>query len=615
MKSLYRLRILLILFVALALVSQCTKKDEPLPVTLPKVTTQPVTSITKNSAVSGGTVTSNGNGTITEQGIVWGLNSGVTDSSPLKALASVGSTLPDNFSGNISNLAAGTTYFVRAFATNSAGTAYGQELSFTTGSLVAATVTTAAATEIQFFAAKVNGEVTSSGDGPIAEKGFVFKTSTGPTIADNKVVVAGNTTGAFFAYLTNLTPSTKYYVKAYAKTVVGTSYGSEINFTTTPGADLAVNFDGTNDYIHINDNAAFDLTTNYTLEAWIKLDNYKSLGGIISKYQTAGSNGYMLRLSQNFPYDEISFDGMLTQNLDLALNKWYHVAAVKSGSLRTLYINGSKVPLTGSPDFASPSANSDYLGIGVDYGSRFFDGTIDEVRIWNVARTQAQIDASWDAVLTGTETGLVGYYRMFSDATAAATNTGKALVVDFSNTKVHGTMVNFLLSGSSSNWVAKYSKPVLTIGQSYMGGKIAYIDATGHHGIIAALSDATDNDWWQGAVINIATANAIGTGQANTNAILSAYTGPFCGSFVYCFAAAECDAYISGGFDDWYLPSIDELVHVINNSAVIGGFGDVYYWSSSQYTLANSLAIGVADKVVYQIDKFAVLGIRPVRSF
>jgi hypothetical protein len=148
-----------------------------------------------------------------------------------------------------------------------------------------------------------------------------------------------------------------------------------------------------------------------------------------------------------------------------------------------------------------------------------------------------------------------------------------------------------------------------------MGGKIAYIDASGHHGIIAATSDVTDNDWWQGSAINITTTNAIGAGLANTNAINTAYTGPFCGTFTYCFAASECAAQMIGGYDDWYLPSIDELVQVMNNSAVIGGFGDVYYWSSSQYTVANALGVGTSDKVVYQIDKFAVLGVRPVRSF
>lgn len=576
MKYLQHTRKLLLVVMVLALLSHCTKQDEPLPVTLPTITTSPVTSITKFAAVSGGTVTSNGNGTITEQGIVWSTSSGVTDSSPFKALAAVGSSLPDKFTSNIPSLAAGTTYFVRAFATNSAGTAYGQELSFVTGALEAATVTTSAATEVQFFAARVDGVVTSAGDGPVSERGFVFKTSAGPTVADSKVT-AGTGTGAFFAYLTGLTPSTKYYVRSFATTVVGTSYGAEINFTTTAGADLAANLDGTNDYIRMNDNAAFDLTTNYTLEAWIKLDSYKSLGGIISKYQSLGANGYTLRLSSAAPYDEINFDGMVTQNLNLVLGKWYHVAAVKSGATRSLYINGSKVPLTGTPDFTNASANSDFLGIGVDYTDRYFDGTIDEVRIWNIARTQAQIDAAWDVVLTGTETGLVGYYRMFADAAASASNTGKTLVVDFSKTKVHGTMVNFTLSGGSSNWLANYTKPVLTLGQAYLGGAIAYIDASGHHGFIVTTSDQYSGSTiaWSTILGNIGTQPGLTAGASNTSMIVN-----FVGSSTT-YAARVCQDLVLNSYDDWYLPSKDQLEKMEDMDHLIGNLTG-WYWSSTE---------------------------------
>ena len=74
--------------------------------------------------------------------------------------------------------------------------------------------------------------------------------------------------------------------------------------------DHAIRFDGINDHIIISDHPDFDLTSSYTLEAWIFPESFSWLSGIISKYHTNGSNGYMLRLSQNAPYNGIGFDAL-----------------------------------------------------------------------------------------------------------------------------------------------------------------------------------------------------------------------------------------------------------------------------------------------------------------
>ncbi len=97
------------------------------PVDLPQVTTAAVTSVTKTSAVSGGTLTYNGGGTISERGIVWGLNADPTVSDN-KIVGAADTTYTDTISG----LAMNTTYHVRAYAVNSAGIAYGADISFTT---------------------------------------------------------------------------------------------------------------------------------------------------------------------------------------------------------------------------------------------------------------------------------------------------------------------------------------------------------------------------------------------------------------------------------------------------------------------------------------------------
>ena len=94
------------------------------------------------------------------------------------------------------------------------------------------------------------------------------------------------------------------------------------------GQDNSLNFDGNNDYILIPDNASLDLTTNYTIEAWIFPESFSWLAGIVSKYHTNAANGYMLRLTFQAPYTGLGFDERVTSTGILSSNQWYHVAAV-----------------------------------------------------------------------------------------------------------------------------------------------------------------------------------------------------------------------------------------------------------------------------------------------
>ncbi len=221
----------------------------------------------------------------------------------------------------------------------------------------------------------------------------------------------------------------------------------------------ALHFDGNDDYVTIPDSDLLDLTDAYTLECWIKLDSFNELAGIISKYHSNDSDGYLLRLSNSsdFPaYSGLDFDGMTTSNGVLSINKWYHIAAVKNGSVRKLYVNGVEQPLSGTP--LTVKANSDPLTIGVDYlpASRHFNGTIDEVRIWNTARTQEQVQGNMYRNLSPTSSGLVAYYKM-DTGTPGGNNTGLTQVLNETRPDHHGEAIFFDLTGSTSNWVAGFS--------------------------------------------------------------------------------------------------------------------------------------------------------------
>jgi len=204
---------------------------------LPEVTTAEVTNITQTAAKGGGEVTSDGGTTVTERGICWSTNHNPTVSG---SHANSG-TGTGSFTCNMNNLNAHTTYYVRAYATNSRGTAYGAEVSFNT-SANPPTVSTGAVTSITTSSATGNGSIVSDGGNAVTERGFCWSTSHNPSITGTHVVAEGDAND-FSAALTNLSPNTTYYVRAYATNGTGTAYGDEVQFTTlsisVPGVTTA----------------------------------------------------------------------------------------------------------------------------------------------------------------------------------------------------------------------------------------------------------------------------------------------------------------------------------------------------------------------------------------
>ena len=123
------------------------------------------------------------------------------------------------------------------------------------------------------------------------------------------------------------------------------------------------------------------------------------------------------------------------------------------------------------------------------------------------------------------------------------------------------------------------STAVTTLGSTYEGGIVFYIDGTGKHGLVAAPADQSSGlQWYNGIFVNTnATGTAIGTGQSNTTAIVTVQGA---GSY----AAKLCDNLVLGGKSDWFLPSKDELNQMYLNLQVkgLGSFANNFYWSSSE---------------------------------
>ena len=142
---------------------------------------------------------------------------------------SVGGALGD-FSATVSGLQPGKTYYVRAYATNGVGTAYGEQQSFTTPSGLP-TVTTTTATNITANSAVCGGNVTSDGGYSVIQRGVCYSTTPNPTIGGMRTT-DGSGTGSFVSNLTGLTAGTTYYYRAYATNATGTVYGEERTMVT-----------------------------------------------------------------------------------------------------------------------------------------------------------------------------------------------------------------------------------------------------------------------------------------------------------------------------------------------------------------------------------------------
>jgi hypothetical protein len=193
--------------------------------TVATVTTAAVSNINTTTADCGGNVTDDGSATVTAYGVCW-------NTAPAPTIA--GSHTTDGtgtgaFSSNLTGLTQGTLYYVRAYATNSAGTAYGNEVAFTTNGIP--TVTTTAVSYIDPDAAITGGEVSFEGGISVTARGICWGTNANPTIAGGHTH-DGTGAGIFVSDITGLTPNTTYHVRAYATNILGTAYGSDIPFAT-----------------------------------------------------------------------------------------------------------------------------------------------------------------------------------------------------------------------------------------------------------------------------------------------------------------------------------------------------------------------------------------------
>lgn len=184
--------------------------------------------------------------------------------------------------------------------------------------------------------------------------------------------------------------------------------------------NFGLDLDGANDKIGVQDATELNPTGPFTMEVWINADSWESAihaGAVIDKQATSPDRGYNITVGEaGRAQFTVSIDGVwksAATNAIMGLNTWYHIAGVYDGSSVSIYINGILQASSAVSGSADHSTGTDlYFGENPTWSGRYFDGTLDEVRIWDYAKTAADILNQYTIELTGSETDLLAYWPM-----------------------------------------------------------------------------------------------------------------------------------------------------------------------------------------------------------
>ena len=280
-----------------------------------------------------------------------------------------------------------------------------------------------------------------------------------------------------------------------------------IGFIYAQGGGYALDFDGSNDYVNISDDASLTNTSAITISAWFKKVSGSGWMSLVGKGTSDSNEEYVLMLKDNQVYFDVGNAGgpYLQQSTTIAPGTWHHIAAVHTRSSGTstlkVYLNGQDVGGTTTNGSNSPNDNSIALTIGSRFSTSnaLFEGQIDDFRIWNDARTASEIQEYMHKEVASDASGLVAYYKM-------SNGTGTSLTDNSSNSNT-GTLTNM----DNSDWVTSYAV-IGDLGSSYK------TDVEG----IWSISGTSASDASDGLTMTVGSALSTGNfavfGNNNTNA-------------------------------------------------------------------------------------------------
>ena len=435
----------------------------PEPNVLPTVGTGGTTYIPYTSASSGGIVTDEGTASVTARGVCWAttINPTTADS---KTTNGSGLGL---YTSSITGLNGDQTYYVRAYATSTVGTAYGGQVSFTTlDPPVLPTLNTLPINTITVSTAYSGGNITDDGNDNISARGICWSILANPTTADSKTT-DGIGTGVYSSSLAGFNAATTYHVRAYATNSVGTAYGNDLSFATLAGTEnytIRVTYntmqvvsgiqnvfhseyvapaagstllDGLVSVWELDDNGvtAYDsygdndgLVTGTTQGVTGVLGTAYTFDGIndgilITAIPTDTSFAFSLWIKPNTPttegslFEETAGTGLALMGSDAGGNNlklmwyethqhimspaltdavWSHVIVSVDDGVGTVYVNGASI---GTIDHNIAGCNLAELGVRLTH--EYYKGIMDAVRFWNRPLTSNEITELYTKELAG----------------------------------------------------------------------------------------------------------------------------------------------------------------------------------------------------------------------
>jgi hypothetical protein len=502
----------------------------------PKAITLPATDIQSFSATLNGIV--NGRGLSTTVVFEWGTD--ITYGNTVIATNVTGSN-DVNISLDSTEFLPGTIYHYRIKASNAVNVTYSNDMIFFTLNS-SPQITTFNVSNVLATTATSGGEIILTGGETVIAKGVCYNTSSLPTTS-NYVIPGGAGLGSFDSFLTGLTPSTTYYVRAYATNSLGTGYGSEYSFTTQSGIAI------------ITTNSIYSITGTSAITG----GNITSNGGasITARgvcYSTSPSPT-TLNSIVSYMSPANSFGSNIT---GLALGTTYFVRAFATNAVGTFYGNQLTFTTIALPTVTT-STYTDVKGNSAKAGGSITNEGGSSITTqglcWSTSPSPTIANSfsyGFSLPLTGLLSNTVYYLKAYATNSAG---TG------------YGNQISF-----NSGYL---------MGSTQGGGLLFYNDGFGH-GLVSASSDQSTAAQWGCEGTLVGTSTAINTGAANTNTIVIACTTAG-------IAAKLCNDLVLNTYSDWYLPSKDELYLMYLNLHYqgLGGFAIAAYWSSSEITATN----------------------------
>lgn len=435
-------------------------------------------------------------------------------------------------------------------------------------------ITTTAVTDVTNAGATSGGNIVYDEGSPVTARGVCWSTSPNPTTADSKTS-DGTGIGSYVSTITGLTNNTTYYVRAWATNGAGTAYGNERSFTTASTAPV------------VTTTSASSVTKTTASSGGNVTDER---GEPVTARGVCWSTSPNPTLSDSYTSDGTGPGAFTSSITGLTTGTLYYVRAYATNTVGTTYGNQVSFTTLAVPTVTTSATTYTGSGNGTSGGDVTNDGGASVTARGVCWSTSSGPTVSDSKTTDGSGTGT------FSSALSGLT-LGTTYYVRAYATSAEGT-------GYGNEVTIK----TLVIGDSFQGGKVAWLDGTGLHGLIVSNGDLSGggNVKYSNVTTGLCGASSMTDGQANTNAIISQGTYDGTG------AATVCDVYSNGGYSDWYLPARDQWTNIWANAVTLG-IGGTQYWTSTEVTMAQ--AIRLLSGVPNNQSKGNLYRVRAVRTF